>query len=152
MYRGVVIRAIETVKRGTKHEFVSAMLRSFIREVTLSLSLSLSRYTHNIYNENWYGRNRKTPASSPVTGPNPDGPTRPTLAASDFNINIFSRIFIPLIPQMVEWYGGRKHLGLRIRLFGPSLSPEQGNRSASREMYSFTRNSTWSGNVNSRHR
>ena len=49
MYRGVVIRAIETVKRGTKHEFVSAMLRSFIREVTLSLSLSLSLDIHITY-------------------------------------------------------------------------------------------------------
>jgi len=61
MYQGVVTRAIEPVKRGAKHEFVSATLRSFIREVTVSLSLSLSIYvrtnickcvyTHNIYNE-----------------------------------------------------------------------------------------------------
>jgi len=50
MYQGVVTRAMGPVKRATKHEFVSATLRSFIREVTfslsLSLSLSLSQYTH----------------------------------------------------------------------------------------------------------
>jgi len=46
MYQGVVTRAIEPVKRGAKHEFVSATLRSFIREVTVSLSLSLNIRTY----------------------------------------------------------------------------------------------------------